>query len=41
MCFTMKEIHAHTANNPVLENCTLLGYYAARSGNFLLMFWEN
>jgi hypothetical protein len=22
------------------ENCILLGYYAAGSGNFLLMFWD-
>jgi len=37
----MIEIHAHTANNPVPEICALLGYYAASSGNFLPMFWEN
>jgi len=24
----------------ILENCALLGNYAASSGNFLLMFWE-
>jgi hypothetical protein len=23
------------------ENCTLLGYYAESSGNFLLTFWDN
>ena len=23
------------------ENCTLLGYYAASSGNFLSTFWDN
>jgi hypothetical protein len=23
------------------ENCTLLGYYAASSGNFSAMFWDN
>jgi len=23
------------------ENCALLGYYVASSGNFLLMFWDN
>jgi len=23
------------------ENCALLGYYAVRSGNFLLTFWNN
>jgi hypothetical protein len=23
------------------ENCGLLGYYTANSGNFLLMFWDN
>ena len=41
MCFTMTEIHAHTANSPVPENCALLGYYAVSSGNFLPMFREN
>jgi len=25
----------------VLENCALLGYYAASSGNFLLTFRDN
>jgi len=25
----------------VVENCVLLGYYAASSGNFLPMFWGN
>jgi hypothetical protein len=25
----------------VAENCTLLGYYAASSGNFLPAFWDN
>jgi hypothetical protein len=37
----MTEIHAHTANNPVPENCALLGYHATSSDNFLLMFREN
>jgi len=23
------------------ENCTLLGYYMASSGNFLLTFWDS
>jgi len=23
------------------ENCTLLGYYAASSGNFSPMYWDN
>jgi len=23
------------------ENCALLGYYAASSGNFLPKFWDN
>ena len=27
----------HNAVNMYAENCTLLGYYAARSGNILLM----
>jgi hypothetical protein len=25
----------------ISENCALLGYYAASSGNFLPMFWDN
>ena len=25
----------------VAENCTILGYYAASRGKFLLMFWDN
>ena len=42
-------LFAHeTASNPVIsdfclevdENCTLLGYYAASSGNSLLMSWD-
>jgi len=37
----MTKIHAHNANNPVPENCALLGYYAESGGNFLPMFPEN
>jgi len=25
----------------ILENCVILGYYAASSGNFLLTLWDN
>jgi hypothetical protein len=25
----------------ILENCALLGHYAARGGNFFLTFWNN
>jgi len=25
----------------ISENCALLGYYAASSGNFILTFWDN